>query len=838
MSASLRATQQALDDLIDPARIQKRWNKHDERWAEAADVSLKTLQRFWSREPIRRANFIAICQAINIEDWKAIADLNQSPIASTSVATSISPAVYNQASWVERSAVTESLLSILKSPCRILAITGITGIGKTALAERLVAELEDGKQFCRLNLNNGGLTPDFLSSGAALLRALGEEPTLEDQKDPKNLLAHLVQLLSKQPYRLQIDSLEHLLIGNDQEGWSDFQDSLWQDLLQQVLAGNQCHSQLIITTQDIPGELDTIGSFYPQFWHREALRGLSEVEQLTLFQKFGLPLDPDSQGYLERIGKLYEGHPLVLRVTAADINACGGDVARYWEQCRFAELEAKHHVRFSRQKLQREVKQRVKISLERLPNDAYQLLCRSAVYRRPVPDSFWLAMLPEHSEVQQQATLSLLISRELAQEDWKPDSWLGADKTIPLRQHNLIRNVAYDLLKINIPTWQAAEHRAAELWLTAYEPALDIPNLETVRGYLEAFHHYCEVEDWEAASDLFMKPVKPPLKSATHWLLFEWGYYQEQLNLCKQLSNRASPKVKVVCQNGMGLAYWCLADYSQATVAYQKGLTIAQEIGDRQGEGNALGNLGIIYEELGDYQQAIKCHQQALVISRELSDGMGEAADLTNLGLVYGNLGEHQQAIECHQQALVISREISDRTGEGIALGNLGLAYSDLGEYQRAIDYHQQYLAIARDVGYRQGEAIALGNLGNEYCALGRYSEAVELQAQKLSIAREIGSRRSECHALSGLGEALINLERYSEALESLHNALGICQETGNRSLQAEILKNLTDLHYKTDQLEQAREYCNDALQIATELGIPLAEECRNLKEELEASGK
>lgn len=79
MSDSLLASQQALDELIDSARIRKRWNKHDEKWATAADVSLKTLQRFWSRKPIRRANFIAICQAIDIENWKAIADLSSQP---------------------------------------------------------------------------------------------------------------------------------------------------------------------------------------------------------------------------------------------------------------------------------------------------------------------------------------------------------------------------------------------------------------------------------------------------------------------------------------------------------------------------------------------------------------------------------------------------------------------------------------------------------------------------------------------------------------------------------------------------------------------------------------
>jgi tetratricopeptide (TPR) repeat protein len=794
MSASLRATQQALDDLIDPARIQKRWNKHDERWAEAADVSLKTLQRFWSREPIRRANFIAICQAINTEDWKAIADLNQSPVASISVATSISPAVYNQATWVERSAVTESLLSILKSPCRILAITGITGIGKTALAERLVAELEDGKQFCRLNLNNGGLTPDFLSSGAALLRVLGEEPTLEDQKDPKNLLAHLLQLLSEQPYHVQIDSLEHLLVGNDREGWSEFQDSLWQDLFQQVLAGNQCQSQLLLTTQDIPGELDTIGSCYPQFWHREALQGLSEVEQLTLFHKFGLPLDPSSQGYLERIGKLYEGHPLVLRVIAADINACGCDVARYWEQCRFTELEAKHPVRFSRQKLQREVKQRVKISLERLPDDAYQLLCSSAVYRRPVPDFFWLPMLPERPEAQQQAALNILLSRGFAEEDWKPGSWLGAGSSIPLRQHNLIRSVAYDLLKTDVPTWQVTEHRAAELWLTAYEPPPDIPNLEKVRGYLEAFHHYCEVEAWESAKAVLWDSPNTSTEYELHWKMQIWGYNRELVNLCIKLLNKLSIDIDIVLFRRIGNAYDALGEYNKAIQNYQKSLVLAREINDKASIGRSLGNLGIAYYFLGQYNQAIEYQEASLDTYTNIEDIAGIGRALGNIGLIYHTQGNQAKALEYYQRDLEIAQQVGDLAGVGITLGNLGNVHRSLQNYEQAIEFYRSQQEIAIDIGDKSGLGRALGDLGETFLILSKYSESLDYLQESLSIFREIGASR----------------------------------------LEAEVLKVITELYQKTGQIDRAIEYCQQALTISNKLGIPLAEECRKMKEALE----
>ncbi|MFZ2644030.1 MAG: tetratricopeptide repeat protein, partial [Verrucomicrobiia bacterium] len=53
-------------------------------------------------------------------------------------------------------------------------------------------------------------------------------------------------------------------------------------------------------------------------------------------------------------------------------------------------------------------------------------------------------------------------------------------------------------------------------------------------------------------------------------------------------------------------------------------LAAAREIGDRQNEGIALGNLGIAYAALGDARKAIEYYEQRLVIAREIGDRRGE----------------------------------------------------------------------------------------------------------------------------------------------------------------------------------------------------------------------
>ncbi|RIK16160.1 MAG: hypothetical protein DCC52_17950, partial [Chloroflexi bacterium] len=57
-------------------------------------------------------------------------------------------------------------------------------------------------------------------------------------------------------------------------------------------------------------------------------------------------------------------------------------------------------------------------------------------------------------------------------------------------------------------------------------------------------------------------------------------------------------------------------DARQAIAFYEQRLVIAREIGDRRGEGNALGNLGNAYADLGDARQAIAFYEQHLVIAR------------------------------------------------------------------------------------------------------------------------------------------------------------------------------------------------------------------------------
>jgi len=269
----------------------------------------------------------------------------------------------------------------------------------------------------------------------------------------------------------------------------------------------------------------------------------------------------------------------------------------------------------------------------------------------------------------------------------------------------------------------------------------------------------------------------------------------------------------------LGLAWADLGEPHRAIEYHEQALMIDREIGDRRGEGNDLGNLGIAYKDLGEPRRAIEYHEQALVVMREIGDKRAEGSILGNLGTAYRNLGEPRRAIDYYEQQLTIAREIGDRRGEGNALGSLGLAWTDLGEPRRAIDYYEQRLVIAREIGDRRGEGNALGNLGIAYLTLGEPHRAIDYYEQRLVIAREIGDRRGEGAALGNLGIAYKDLGEPRRAIEYHEQALVIDREIGDRRGEGVALGNLGLAWADLGEPRRAIEYYEQARALAQAIG-------------------
>lgn len=466
---------------IEHARTKKGWDKQEQIWADAAHVSLATLRRFLERPTlhgrkigIRQGYFASLCQVVGIADWKSLAEPGNVPVDDSDVGSSTGEIAleehciaYDRAIWVGRGNLINDLAGKLQNRCRLLVIVGITGIGKTALAERTLIELQRMGGLNKLpiheNLDDEGKAYDFTSFAIRLLETCGQIASPQEKSSPAMLLSRLIRYLERASEVIVIDSSERLLEGNELEGWNEFKDKWFIKFFQNILSSDTFKSRFILTSQDFPGDIQSAGDRYQQRWHSTKISGLTEGSQIQLFEKVGIDLDsqPTTENYVIRIGKAYEGHPLALKIIAREIfsHPFSGNITAYWDRYgkEIEEIEkAMAEVKVGKtlsgddywkidrftENLRRRVRHRLAQTFDRLKIDcrwAYILLCEASVYRSPVKEEFWLQHLGYWNvpESDQKIAMSILRDRFLIEEEINDDQYL-------VRLHNLVRSVALE----------------------------------------------------------------------------------------------------------------------------------------------------------------------------------------------------------------------------------------------------------------------------------------------------------------------------------------------------------------------------------------------------------
>ena len=377
---------------------------------------------------------------------------------------------------------------------------------------------------------------------------------------------------------------------------------------------------------------------------------------------------------------------------------------------------------------------------------------------------------------------------------------------------------------------EQAHLKAAFYWLNSYKPESEAPNLEQVRGYLEAFHHLCEISAWQEASQLLFIPTKTQQAKKLHEQLRSWGYYSEQIELYTRILSKLNLDLDCLCLWGLGGAYCHLGQVQKALGYHERQLEIARKIGNKLAEIEALSGLIGVYSLQKQHQTVLNCLEQQLAIAREIKARREEAQALGGLGSHYILTGNYRRGMKYSQQALAIARELGDGEMEGLILGWLGGVHISQRRYKQAIAYLQRQLEITTQTGNRCQKYTALYYLGCSYSFLGQAQAAIACLSETLNFARETASLPTEAVALIGLGGVYSNgLKQYQDAIECYERVLKIGRELGNRATEASAMSDLSYCYGCLKQFTKAIAYSKQALAIAREIdrqeekGIALA---------------
>lgn len=209
-------------------------------------------------------------------------------------------------------------------------------------------------------------------------------------------------------------------------------------------------------------------------------------------------------------------------------------------------------------------------------------------------------------------------------------------------------------------------------------------------------------------------------------------------------------------------------------------LAAAREAHDPYGEALALHSLGVTYMELLRQEQAIPCLKQALAIRLVIGDHYGQAQTLNSLGSMHRDMGDTEQALAYMRDGLAACRAIDNRYGEASCLNNIGAVHWDLRDVAKAIEYYQQAQTIWHELDDRLGESFAVHNLGEAYADLQRFEEALRYLGYALANRREVGSRWGEGQTLHVIGTTQQLMGKLDGARRSWAEALAIFEELGD----------------------------------------------------------
>lgn len=340
--------------IVDQARQQRGWTKTSTaRWWQDAHTSRATLRRFWQGERIQQEIFIALCQTAGVNDWEKIAAADDGTLLTLSTTINLD---WDEAPDVEcfygRLPELQQLEQwIVNDRCPLIAIEGIAGIGKTALAlalaERLQTEFE-------------GFIWRSLHPSTSLLPLLNSLLGLFDQLSVTNLRlgAHdLIDLLNQRRWLLILDGLETVIFQ---------QPAIFGRFLNQLSRGVE--QSCILTTSCLANNHWANMADQDAISRRLTLKGLQKAGALELLRSQGFT---GQEPGLSALIRLYQGNPLALRLVSPLIQSVfGGSVTALLSQNTLVVGDRLHTL--------------LKRQLDQLPDLEREILYWLAIWQEPI----------------------------------------------------------------------------------------------------------------------------------------------------------------------------------------------------------------------------------------------------------------------------------------------------------------------------------------------------------------------------------------------------------------------------------------------------------------------
>jgi DNA-binding SARP family transcriptional activator/tetratricopeptide (TPR) repeat protein len=216
------------------------------------------------------------------------------------------------------------------------------------------------------------------------------------------------------------------------------------------------------------------------------------------------------------------------------------------------------------------------------------------------------------------------------------------------------------------------------------------------------------------------------------WHSYDWAATQSvALDVARRGDDLAG---QCEAHHYLGCAYAQLDRDGEAMTQFHLALDGFAELGDLTGKARTHFQLGWVFERAGSYPTALTQAEQALAAYGAAGDRLGRARALNAVGWCRVLLGEYETARQHCEQALVLQGELDDRRGQANTWDSLGFISHKQGDHRQAITCYEHATALLVEHGDRVFEATVLTHLGDAQRAAGDPEAAHDTWRRALAI--------------------------------------------------------------------------------------------------------
>ncbi|MFB9675955.1 AfsR/SARP family transcriptional regulator [Streptosporangium vulgare] len=251
-------------------------------------------------------------------------------------------------------------------------------------------------------------------------------------------------------------------------------------------------------------------------------------------------------------------------------------------------------------------------------------------------------------------------------------------------------------------------------------------------------------------------------------------------------------------------------------------LAAALRAGDRRGEAAMRYSLGTLALFRQRYTDARPYLEAALPLFEAVDDRHGQALTLRNAALIERVEGRAETALDSYRRALRMLREVGDRHAEAHVLGSMAQIHIEHDRPHAAAPLLETALAVYRELGNTRGVAQILNRLGLLHLRQNDPARAKDAFEQVLVAARAAGDRIGEAYGMLGMGEAELLAGELDHAANLLDATLLLAEGLGEPFVAARARLACGRLAGERGERELAVAMLDRAVREFADIGLPV----------------